>query len=170
MAELNVTGKSGRMTPPPRIDLTPMVDLGFLLITFFMFTTTLADRRSLEIRMPAKVPETTAPTVFPASRSVTIIPGKGHVVKYYEGLPEKAAQVKSCPVSWVTNLVTTEKARVARSTRSGGSDDDLYVLIKPSDDCSYSDVVAILDAMLINDVQHYSLAELTTKEKQMTGW
>jgi biopolymer transport protein ExbD len=57
MAEMNLPEKGGRRrVQPPRIDLTPMVDLGFLLITFFMFTTTLAQNKTLELNMPDRTP------------------------------------------------------------------------------------------------------------------
>ena len=64
MAELDTSSSGGKKGPgvkkgkklSTRIDLTPMVDLGFLLITFFMFTTTLARPKTMEINMPYKDP------------------------------------------------------------------------------------------------------------------
>lgn len=61
MAELNVsTGKTGRKNRtskmPVRVDLTAMVDLAFLLITFFMLTTSLTKPREMPVVMPADGP------------------------------------------------------------------------------------------------------------------
>ena len=42
------------------VDLTPMVDLGFLLLAFFIFTSTLAKPNALSIKFPCetkKAPE-----------------------------------------------------------------------------------------------------------------
>jgi len=46
-----------------KVEMTPMVDLGFLLISFFMFTTTLANQKTMEVRVPS-TEDASRPTVF----------------------------------------------------------------------------------------------------------
>src|ERR1039458_5055987 len=71
-----------------RIDLTPMVDLGFLLITFFMFTTTLAKPKTMEINMPYKDPNMKIEDQNKIKKSValTVLLSKNHRIYYYEGI------------------------------------------------------------------------------------
>ena len=82
-------GKKGTKKVSTRIDFTPMVDLGFLLITFFMLTTTMIKPQTMEIAMPSKdkVPDEEQ-TKVKASRAITIILGKDNKVFYYEGTRE----------------------------------------------------------------------------------
>jgi biopolymer transport protein ExbD len=88
MAELNPSiPKTGRVHRRKkmnlRVDLTAMVDLAFLLITFFIMTTTLAKPKAMDLTMPDKTGETDVP--IPSSRSLTVCLGKNNQLMYYLG-------------------------------------------------------------------------------------
>src|SRR5439155_3901585 len=71
-----------------KIDMTPMVDLGFLLITFFIFTTTMTENKASEIFVPADgTPSNTA-----ASSTLSVILGKDNKVYVYDGIWEDAVK------------------------------------------------------------------------------
>lgn len=53
MAEITASSKKSPRLSGPRIDLTPLVDLGFLLITFFVFTATLSNPTAMTTILPA---------------------------------------------------------------------------------------------------------------------
>ena len=75
-----------------RVDFTPMVDMNMLLITFFMFATSLSKPQTMQINMPAKTDKTEDQTVVKASEAVTIIMGGDNRIFYYFGLlDEKTA-------------------------------------------------------------------------------
>src|ERR1700712_4093532 len=91
MAELDTSGGGHKKGPgvkkqvkkSTRVDLTPMVDLGFLLITFFVFTTTMSQATAMNMNEPkdskddqVKVKE---------SGAMTILLGKADQVYYYFG-------------------------------------------------------------------------------------
>lgn len=167
MAEMNLPTKNGRRkVQPPRIDLTPMVDLGFLLITFFMFTTTLAQEKRLVINMPdAAVPD--KPTVFPEESTLTLIPAAGHKLYYYEGTLNSNDELKSSSMNNVVHIVINKKKQVAAlPAKYSAEAHKLHVLIKASDEARYDDLIKAIDALLINDVQIYTLADITPPEQE----
>src|SRR6188508_1902508 len=84
-------GKKRAKKMSTKIDMTPMVDLAFLLLTFFMLTTTFNKPQTMEINMPTNE-KTPDPTELPASKALTVILGKNDKVYYYQGLNDGKVQ------------------------------------------------------------------------------
>ena len=94
MAEIASSGgdKGGKIRAKKastKIDMTPMVDLGFLLITFFMLTTTLSRPVTMQLNMPDKT-EKDEKSEVKMSETLTVSPGPDGKVYYYQGLPNEA--------------------------------------------------------------------------------
>jgi biopolymer transport protein ExbD len=183
MAELDTSGGGHKKGPgvkkgkklSTRIDLTPMVDLGFLLITFFMFTTTLAKPKTMEINMPYKDPNMKIEDQNKIKNSValTVLLSKNHRVYYYEGIgddPNKAPDLKLTGFKakdGIRDEIINKKKMVDDLKRSGTltPKDEMTVLIKPDSTSTYSDLVNMLDEMNINDVKVYAIIDISDVEQ-----
>lgn len=164
MAEMNIPAKGGRRLQPPRIDLTPMVDLGFLLITFFMFTTALAQQKTMEINMPYKG-DVPTPTAFPEESTLTLICHDGHKLYYYSGKLTDDEKIQVSLVKNVNGIVAESKKRTAALPANYAANaHKLHVLIKPTDKSTYADMVALMDAMTIADVKDYAMVDISEEE------
>ena len=165
MADINMPQKNGkRKVHSLRVDLTPMVDLGFLLISFFMLTTTMAKSRTMEINMPSPAPE--KETIYPDESTITIIPVEGHKVFCYKGVFKDNIQPEECPVSGLRDVLMKMKEEDANfSTTLSANAHELHVLIKPGDDSKYGDLVNLFDDMNISQVPYYALVDITPEEK-----
>ncbi len=175
MAEINTSSGNNRYKDRLRrwkklttkVDLTPMVDLGFLLITFFVFTISMSKPTSMKLYLPAGKDKNT-PTGN--STALTIIPISNNKVFYYHGDLEKA--IKSglsgttdlSVANGIGNIIRQKQFSLDHSEKFTRK--DLMLIIKPSADCSYKDIVAALDEVLINNLKHYALVDLDTEEKQ----
>ncbi len=183
MAELDTSGGGHKKGPgvkkgkklSTRIDLTPMVDLGFLLITFFMFTTTLAKPKTMEINMPYKDPNLKEEEKNKIKNSValTVLLSKNHRIYYYEGIgddPNHAPELKITHFTTKNGIrdeIIAKKKMVDDLKRSGAltAKDEATVLIKPDTTSTYSDLVNILDEMNINDVKVYAIIDISDIEQ-----
>jgi biopolymer transport protein ExbD len=161
MAELNLSsGSSGSKhfkKIPVRVDLTAMVDLAFLLITFFMLTTSLAKPRAMEVAMPADV----TPGAVPLSRSMTICLGKNNQVLYYLGMADKpltGPKLTSSADGIRKAIIETQKQVLATTGKS------LIVLVKPDKNSIYSNLVDALDELNITGVQTYAIVNIDAKD------
>ena len=148
-----------------RIDMTPMVDLGFLLITFFIFTTTLSDKTTMKLYMP----HDGDPTPTGESKVLTVLLGNKNTVYAYEGSFEKAARENKVittnynPARGIGQLIR-EKQKQLVHIKDGK--EALLFLIKPTNQSTYKNVVDALDETTINGVKKYMLVEPSAEEIQ----
>lgn len=175
MAELNTGGDGGKgkkvrsKKMNPGVDLTAMVDLAFLLITFFMLTTTLSKPQSMPLAMPDKTPDPTQiNTPIDESRMMTILIGKDNRILWYMGRfdaptvpPTEAAFGKN---GIRKDLLKNVKAAKAYALRDGKPEQGLVVNIKASDKANYKNLVDMLDEMAITDPQLYAIGDITEGE------
>jgi biopolymer transport protein ExbD len=90
MAEIIQAEKGGKKKGhkgSPHIDMTPMVDLMCLLVTFFMLTTSMSKAKVMEINLPEKIKDPTKqePPKISASRTLNIILGPNNKIYWYPG-------------------------------------------------------------------------------------
>ncbi len=170
MAEMDTSGGGGHKKGPgvkkakkmsTRVDLTPMVDLGFLLITFFIFTTTMSQPTAMNLPLPKDADEQEQ-NKAKESGALTLMLGNKDAVFYYEGiLASDGSNFKSSTMKQIRDVIINKK----RSTE----EKDLVIVIKPTDQANYRNVVDILDEMLINDIKRYALVEISESEDQLVN-
>lgn len=141
----------------PVIDMTPMVDLGFLLIAFFVVTTELTRPTTLDLA----VPKDGSPTPVAESVSLTIVVDDQDKIYYYEGDVEDAMSSNQIHAtdyspSGLRSIITQKQNRL---DSEGKAREDLMVIIRPAEGASYKNVVDILDEMTITQVKKYTLAK-----------
>ena len=168
MAELDTSsggskkgGKVRSKKASTRVDLTAMVDLAFLLITFFILTTTLAKPKALDVVMPDKDEVTKDQLPVPASRSMTLLLGANNKLEWFIGEPAKAQPETIGYGKNGIRKVLTEKSKEIMAA-SGGK--NMVVLIKPSDKANYKNVVDILDEMKITNMQSFAIVDILPAE------
>jgi len=163
MAEMDTSGGGHKKKGPgvkkgkkqsTRVDLTPMVDLGFLLITFFIFTTTMSQPTAMKLNLPKDVEKPEDQNKLKESAAFTVMPSKDNRIYYYEGLdPSKLQQTT---FKQVRDIILDKKRRTDPK--------DFMVIIKPTKDATYKNAVDILDEMKIDDVKRYALVNISPDE------
>lgn len=205
MAEVNTGGddhgkkKGGKVhakKQSTRIDMTPMVDLAFLLLTFFMLTATFNKPQVMEINMP--VPPTGPQdlgTPVPKELTTTILIGKDNRLFYYDGeLVVDGSNIKKSDFSkeGIRDLLISKNKKVydlvnekKQELKEGKIADSTYtkevsaikknlagnqgrvVIIKPEDESAYENLIKILDEMAITNVATFAIAVITPEEEAL---
>ncbi len=168
MAELDTSSGGGHKKGPgvkkgkklsTRVDLTPMVDLGFLLITFFIFTTSMSQPTAFKLNLPADVKNPDQQNKLNENSALTILLGKDNNVFYYTGLLDATGKnFKSSNFKDIRQVIMDKK---------NSTDTSFMVVIKPNDQSTYKNVVNILDEMSINLVGRYALVDISQPEDQL---
>ena len=171
MAELDTSSGGGHKKGPgvkkakkasTRVDLTPMVDLGFLLITFFVFTTTMSTPTAMSMNEPKEDPNNQLKVKN--SGAMTLLLGKDDQVYYYFGElspTEASSQFKSSNFKDIRQVILDKK----KATPIG----DLMYIIKSDKEATFKNAIDILDEMAISAVPpgHYAEVDMSDTEAQL---
>lgn len=154
------TGTRRRLPRQVRIDMTPMVDLGFLLITFFIFTASMAETKALRLIMPADGEG----TKIGQSTVLNALLGADNRIYLYEGDWKDA--VKNDKVVKTSYNVYTGAGSLIRAKQKalGDRTKELMLLIKPTEGATYQNIINALDEVTINGVKKYAIVDPSAEE------
>jgi biopolymer transport protein ExbD len=141
-----------------KVDMTPMVDLAFLLITFFMLTTTLSKPQAKQVFMPDNTTKKT--TELDDDNALTIVIGENDKLYYYTGA--KKPQVSSTDYS-------PEGIRHVLNKKNKERGEKLVVIIKAMDKSKYRNIVDILDEMFLTNTKHYAILDITPQDIELVN-
>ena len=171
-----------------RVDFTPMVDMNMLLITFFMFCTTLSKPQTMDIVMPTKDKDLTEDdkNQVKASKAITVILGEHDKIYYYEGEPDykdfntlkvtdytpegfrdlllhrnadAVAKIRELRIDKAKKKITEDEFK-EQSSEIKNAKDGQVVVIKPTNGASYKNLVDVLDEMQICSIGKYAIVEM----------
>lgn len=166
MAAIEEGGDSGHKKGPgvkkakklsTRVDMTPMVDLGFLLITFFIFSTTMSQPTAMPLLMPKDTDKPEEQNKVKASGALTIMLGKSDGIYYYEG--DDPTKIQASDYKKIRDVILNKRKTTDAK--------DFVVVIKPNDEANYQNMVAILDEMTINEVKKFALVSISPQENEL---
>ncbi|MBL7922741.1 MAG: biopolymer transporter ExbD [Bacteroidia bacterium] len=168
------------------IDMTPMVDLAFLLLTFFMLTTTFGKPKTMEINMPVK-PDNPENQQLVNNAVTILLSGENKIYWYFgelkpetqltatdysnDGLRKLFLDKNSYAVDKIkqlreealkTNMADTTLKRMEVEVK--GEKRALMVLVKADDKAKYKNVVDVLDELNITMVGKYAIVDIGQKE------
>ena len=146
-------GKKGKGIHRPkrrvgiRIDMTPMVDVAFLLLIFFMVTTVFRTPQALEINLP---PDPNAKVEVNEEKVLTV-----------RVLPDERSYWRRAKQPWARTQV--EKLSDVFKTFKGNK--DIIVLIKIDREAKFNHMVQIIDELDLANLTRFSLGTLSPEEK-----
>jgi biopolymer transport protein ExbD len=144
-------------------DLTAFIDLGFLLITFFMYSIYLSKPTTMKLNMPERV---TCSPIFGCydghSYYLTLILGEDNRIFWHQNnildLPENNLKE--------TDFSSNGIRRILSETRKNSLDSTICtVILKPSNESNYKNMVDVLDEMTIANIVRYAIVDISPEEE-----
>ena len=148
----------------PHVDMTPMVDLGFLLITFFMLSTTLSEQKGIIWHKPiAEAP----PDAVSECQVMNIVVDSFDRVFVYEGSELQNLKLSSfAEEPGILQLIISKNKRVKSECPPTitGKKREVICLIKLLNGARYKNMIDIMDDMKILSIESYALQEPSNEE------
>jgi biopolymer transport protein ExbD len=147
--------------------MTPMVDLGFLLITFFVITTQLAEPSAMQLNMPKDGP----PPDLGKSNALTILINDNKIY-YYNGDWADAVQSSSIRQTSLAgsaslrDIIESKQRDLDNNQKLKEGRDGMMMLVKAGKGASYKMLVDVLDEALISRVKKYAIVKITGDETE----
>jgi biopolymer transport protein ExbD len=138
-----------------RIDFAPMVDLGFLLITFFIFTTQMQQPQALQLHVPDEGDSTQAPL----SSTIHLELNEQGQIHFREGSETNvlaSGVVQLYKGHQLRSLLLEKRQRLLQQS---GTDEQYTILIQPTSSTQYKELVDVLDEMAICGIKKYVLLD-----------
>jgi biopolymer transport protein ExbD len=170
-------GKARSKKMSTKVDLTAMVDLAFLLITFFMLTTTLSKPNIMPIIMPEKkdINEEDLEATK-ESQVLTLLLGGNDKVYFYEEITNAVLDSTDYSAEGLRAKILDKKDRVKAEWGEDEKDDPknpgqkkmvskLNVIIKPTKESRYKNLVDTFDEMKICNIGRYVMLDISTQEE-----
>jgi biopolymer transport protein ExbD len=148
--------------------MTPMVDLGFLLITFFVYTTTMSMPKATDLFMPKDV--LINPLPLPNSLALSLLLDDNDKVYYYHGdFKEAASKNKIFETHYSTydgigKIIRQKQREIDASGKFPEGRKGMMLLIRPTSRSVYKNVIDALDEAVIHDVKKYAIVEPAKEE------
>ncbi|HMR18039.1 MAG TPA: biopolymer transporter ExbD [Sphingobacterium sp.] len=167
MAELNqksttpVNKKHRTRKVAPKVDLTAMVDLAFLLITFFMLTTSLNKAHSLDVAMPSNEQESTID--MDERRIISLLIAEGQASWYHGNFSNPISPPESVSLQSSELRTVLGKMKNQIPILTGGK--DMVVLIKPGKEARTADIIHTLDELKVSDIKRYIISKISSEEE-----
>lgn len=174
-----------------RIDMTPMVDLGFLLLTFFVLTTQFSKPKIMEINMPV-IPKNVKPTLIEDKTALTLLltEKKEKIFYYYGMFKNDSSKIKTTDYSKegirkvfrernkdVREQIKQETEKYMKHQTADttfkrkvrdikGAKDAVFVIVKADEKAKYKNIIDVLDELNVADIGKYALVDISPAEKQ----
>jgi len=141
-----------------RIDMTPMVDIAFLLLIFFMVTTVFRLPQAMEMALPENNPDKPPPTTKVFEQKLLTV-----MVARVNGVDSIAFMIGTQspkPLAW-------DSLRTKLLERRDRYGDSLIVLAKIDKKCSYSTMVNLVDEFNVAKTTRFTIDRYTTLDDSL---
>ena len=168
MAEVITKEKSGvkQNKKPIKIDMTPMVDLNFLLLMFFMFTSSFSKPNVMDLGLPAKDPNPIPfnDKVIDQLNQITFIVGENNRIFYHQSNEKDLTEAGLKETDY--NGLNVSKI-ISKAYEKAPKKEIFTIIVKPTDDANYKNFVDMMDNISISKKERYGISDIKSWEKKV---